>query len=262
MLAKLRDRRLLWPTAMTIAGLILLLGLGKWQLDRKAWKEGLIAAISARVDAPAISIEDAFKRVQQSEGQRWDGDALEYVHVRAAGTFDHTQERHVYEPTADGPGWLVFTPLYLKSEAGQSARADEPCADRIIVNRGWVPDALKDPVKRAGGQVTNPVEINGLLRKSMPAGFFTPAPDPARNMYYSRDVAAMFGACGAVKDRAFILDEAAETSVAGDWPRGGTTRLEIPNRHLEYAITWFGLAAALLAVFLAYAVPKLRSLAD
>ena len=258
MLAKLRDRRLLWPTAMTIAGLILLLGLGKWQLDRKAWKEGLIAAISARVDAPAISIEDAFKRVQQSEGQRWDGDALEYVHVRAAGTFDHAQERHVYEPTPDGPGWLVFTPLYLKSEEKGSSREQEPCAGRIIVNRGWVPDALKDPAKRAPGQVTGTVEIEGLARKSLPGGVFTPSPDPARNMWYSREVGVLFGTCGSTKDKPFILDAAAEPAAAGDWPRGGGTRLDIPNRHLEYAITWFGLAAALLAVFLAYAIQRLR----
>ncbi len=80
------------------------------------------------------------------------------------------------------------------------------------------------------------------------------------NLWYWRDLDGLFQAAFGAGDRVsrapFFVD--AEAPAPGGWPKGGATRLELPNRHLEYAITWFGLAAALAAVFAAYAVPRLR----
>ena len=70
----------------------------------------------------------------------------------------------------------------------------------------------------------------------------------------------MTDALGSPEDRArvlpFFVDAEAEPAPPGGWPRGGVTRLELPNRHLEYALTWYGLAAALVGVFLAFAAAR------
>jgi surfeit locus 1 family protein len=56
----------------------------------------------------------------------------------------------------------------------------------------------------------------------------------------------------------FIVDAELDPGLPGGFPKGGVTRLELPNRHLEYALTWYGLAAALVAVFAAFAVTRWR----
>jgi surfeit locus 1 family protein len=94
----------------------------------------------------------------------------------------------------------------------------------------------------------------------MPAakGFFTPDNDAGSNVWYWRDLnglmASAFGDSGPAAVPLFLE---AEAPAPGGWPKGGATLVELPNRHLEYAITWFGLAFALAAVFAAYAVPRL-----
>lgn len=261
MLSELRAKGLLWPAVMTLLGVAFLIALGNWQRRRLAWKEGLIAAIAERAHAPAVPVEEALARARVPGLQdRWKPDAVEYLHAHALGKFDHAQERYIYEPRDEGPGWLVIAPLYLQSERNIGYRADPgPCAGRIIVNRGWVPDALKDPASRSAGQVAGDVDVEGLLRQSMPGGMFTPKGDPKRNTYYARNVAELYGAsCGYLQDRPFILDAAAGPPNPGGWPKGGVTRLELPNRHLEYALTWYGLAAALIGVFAAFAVTRWR----
>lgn len=258
MLSTLKAKGLLWPALATLLGVAILVSLGNWQMRRLAWKEGLIAAIAERTHAPAVPAEEALGKIRK--GEQWDFDAAEYLHVHALGTFDHALERFVYEPREEGPGWLVLTPLRLKSEENVGYRADPgPCAGRIIVNRGWVPDALKDPAARAAGQVTGDVDVEGLLRQSTPGGTFTPKGDAKSNTYYARDVVELYGAsCRNIKDWPFVLDAAAEPANPGGWPKGGTTRLELPNRHLEYALTWYGLAATLVGVAIAFAVARWR----
>lgn len=261
MLSELRARGLLWPAAATVAGVVFLIALGNWQMRRLAWKEGLVAAIAERAHAPALPIEEALMRATvPGLERRWNLDAVEYQHVHALGKFDHAQERYVYEPREEGPGWLVFTPLYLKSESNIEYRANPGlCAGRVIVNRGWAPDALKDPASRPAGQVEGDVDVEGLLRQSTPGGMFTPKGDPKLNTFYARDVVELYGtACHPIKDRPLIIDAAAEPPNPGGWPKGGVTRLELPNRHLEYALTWYGLAAALVGVFAAFTVTRWR----
>ncbi|MCK9910167.1 hypothetical protein MXD81_13565, partial [Microbacteriaceae bacterium K1510] len=90
---------------------------------------------------------------------------------------------------------------------------------------------------------------------------FIPANDAGRNIWYWRDIDAMASVAAgpdAARVRRFIVDAEAEPAPPGGWPRGGVTRLTLPNRHLEYALTWYGLAAALVAVFIAFAVTRWR----
>ena len=240
MLSKLRAKGLLWPAAMTLLGVAMLIGLGNWQMRRLAWKEGLIAAIAERAHADPIPLVDAERR---------SGD-IEYMRVKAAGKLlnDHELDFYAFDEQA-GPGWHIVVPLQL-ADGGI-----------VFVNRGFVPDELKDAAKRKEGQPTGEVEIVGLARKPETPGAFTPANDATKNVWYWRDVAAMAAAALAPDTPRvvpFVIDAELEPRMPGGWPKGGVTRLELPNRHLEYALTWYGLAAAFVSVFAAFAVTRWR----
>jgi surfeit locus 1 family protein len=240
MLSTLREKRLLWPGVATLTGVAILIALGNWQIRRLAWKEGLIAAIAERTHAQPVSIADA---------EHHDED-IEYLRVKARGKFLNDKELHLYAlDEKDGVGWHVLAPLQLTDGAV------------VFVNRGFVPDELKDAAKRKEGEPDGEVEIVGLVRKPEVAGAFTPANDAGKNVWYWRDLPAMGAAAlGSEKARLipFVIDAELEPRNPGGWPRGGVTRLELPNRHLEYALTWYGLAAALIGVFAAFAATRWR----
>lgn len=241
MLRTLREKRLIWPGVATLIGVLFLVALGTWQMQRLAWKEGLVAAIEARAHAAPVSLAAAEQRAAQ-------GDDVEYTRVKLDGTFDHDHELHLYALDESGaPGFNVITPLRA---------ADGSIA---LVNRGFVTNELKDPARRAAGQLAGEVSVTGLLRHADQQGAFIPNNDPTHNTWYWRDIGAMAAAAGgadAGRVHRFIVDAEAEPASPGGWPRGGVTRLTLPNRHLEYALTWYGLAAALVGVFIAFAVTR------
>lgn len=243
MLRRFLDARLVWLTLCSLAAFAVLVGLGTWQLQRKAWKDGLVAAIAARSAAEPMSLDQALGLIGR-------GDSAEYLRVRVRGVFEHAAERHVFATGPQGPGWLVFTPMVVPVGGGTRL---------LLVNRGWVADVLKAPQTRPTGQVTAETDVVGLLRRSEEPGWFTPDADPGRNMWYLRDIDTLMpqsqGGMGRIP---FILDAEAAPGNPGGWPRGGATNLKLPNRHLEYALTWFGLAATLVGVYLAFAARRLR----
>lgn len=236
--------RLVWPTVCTLGALAVLIGLGTWQMQRKAWKEGLIDAIAQRVAADPVPLDTA--------ARRWtDGEDLEYLRVTARGRYRHDKERLLYAPGKAGPGFHVFTPL--ETAGGRY----------LFVNRGFVPDALKDPAARSAGKPEGEVQVTGLLRGPAEQGWFVPANDPARNLWFWRDLDGMAASVlGPSQARVlpFFLDEQSRDPArpSGPWPRPGVTHLDLPNRHLEYALTWYGLAGTLIAVYLAFALGRLR----
>jgi len=254
-LQKLRQAELVWPTLAALAVLAVLVGLGTWQLERKRWKEDLLAKIAARVHAdpiPLIGSNGVLPTII--------GDHLDYLHVAATGRFHHDKERYLYAPTSMGLGWHVYTPLeFLPGHA-------------VWINRGFVPDAKKTPATRPEGQVPGEVEVRGLVR--LPAGKapFAPRNDAAQNTWYWPDLPAMTTAAfpegpqkapgGPQKTDALlflVIDADARPQPPGGLPRGGVTRLQLPNRHLEYALTWYGLALTLVGVYLAFAINRLQA---
>jgi surfeit locus 1 family protein len=252
MLQRLHKAGLIWPTLAALVGLAVLIGLGTWQMERKRWKEDLIAKIAARVHADPVPIP--------TEG-RSAGKDLEYLRVATRGRFRHDKERYLYAPTSGGLGWHVYTPLELDPQ-------------RIVwINRGWVPDARKAPEARAEGQVLGDVEVRGLVRLQMRPGWFAAQNDPARNLWYWPDIAAMTASTfpdGQQKAAGgpprpdwlpLVIEADAKPEPPGGLPRGGVTRLELPNRHLEYALTWYGLAATLAGVYFAFTISRLRAVA-
>jgi surfeit locus 1 family protein len=238
-------RGLLVPALFTLVGVVLLIGFGVWQLERKAWKEALIAAIARRMNAPPVPLPPL---------QRWtslDAARDEFTRVTFPAAFEHDQEALVFagasafRPDVSGTGYWVFTPARLSDGA------------RVVVNRGFVPEANKDPATRAAGLVTGPVEIVGVLRWPEHAGAFTPAGDPARNLWFARDQFAIAAAKGWSNVAPFYVELEAPPPPGG-LPLPGKLVVNLPNNHLQYAITWFGLAAVLAAVFAAFARARRR----
>ena len=245
-LTRWRQAGLVWPSVLALAGFAVLIGLGSWQMSRKAWKEGLIAQIGARVHAAPVPLSEALR-------QWHDKGDVEYLHVRVSGRFLHARERHVFAVDERlGPGFYVYTPL----ETGKR--------QLVLVNRGFVPSPLKEPAARPASQIEAEVTLAGLVRRPMPRGPFTPASEPARNMFYWPDypnmlASALEAGSADLTPVPFFIEADAEPANEGGFPRGGVTRLNLPNRHLEYALTWYGLALALIGVFAAFARTRLRS---
>lgn len=237
-------RTLLWPGLAALVALAILLGLGTWQLQRLAWKNDLVARIEARAhgEPGAISPESAWDRFSAGEE--------EYRRVRLTGTFLHDREALVHglmSASRGQPvqGFYVLTPLRLVD------------GSHVIVNRGFVPTELRDPASRAAGQVPGEATVTGLVRAPEARAPFVPENEPARDRWFTRDPAAIATARGLARVAPFLVDADA-TPVPGGWPRGGQTALRLTNNHLQYAVTWFGIALTLVGVFAAFAWRRLR----
>ena len=239
-----RKRPLILPGLATLIALAILVGLGTWQLQRKAWKEDLIAQIEARAygDPGAITPE--------AEWGAWRADRDEYRKVRLTGTFLHRFETPVYglapaQRGAPAQGYYLMTPLRL---------ADGPI---VMINRGFIPNEMRDPASRPQSRPEGTVTVTGLVRAPEARNTFTPADDPARNAWFARDPQAIARAHNLDRVAPFYVDADA-TPNPGGWPRGGLTRLSLPNDHLQYALTWFGIALTLIGVFGAFAWRRLK----
>lgn len=214
---------------------LILLALGTWQVQRLYWKEGLLETIDQRthsVPRPLAEVEKEFTAT---------GD-VDYTPVTVTGTFLHQGERHFYTTWDGEAGFNVYTPLALD---------DGPF---ILINRGFVPYDLKDAAKRAKGQVTGKVTITGLARNPLPAkpSMMLPDNDVAKNIFYWKDRDVMAASAGLPAGAALvpIFIDADKTPNPGGLPVGGVTIIDLPNSHLQYAMTWYGLAAALAAVLI------------
>lgn len=244
MLSTLRHAKLIWPTLAALAALVVLIGLGTWQLERKRWKEDLLAKIATRVEADPVPLARA-AQVARSGGD------VEYLHATATGRFLHDKERYLYAPTTTGLGWHVYTPLEIAPGAV------------VWVNRGLVREASKAPGTRAAGQVAGATEVKGVVRGPARITLFTPQNDTAGNLWYWPDIPALtasaFPPGSGITALPFTIDADARPPPPGGLPKGGVTRIALSNRHLEYAVTWYGLALTLIGVYLAFAISRVRA---
>ena len=216
---------------------VLLLGLGTWQVQRLHWKEGILQTIDQRMHAAPVSLSEVEARFAST------GD-VDYVPVTVTGTFVHEGERHFFSTWQGASGFDVYTPLHL---------AD---GRYLLVNRGFVPYELKDAAKRPKGQVTGEVTITGLARNPLTEkpSRMIPDNDPAKNIFYwkDRDVMAATAGLPAGYKLVPIFVDANNAPNPGGLPVGGVTIIDLPNNHLQYAVTWYGLAAALAGVLLVW----------
>ena len=228
-------RRIVVALVLGLAGIAILLALGTWQVQRLHWKEAILQTIDQRMHAAPQPLADVEKKFA-AEGD------VDYVPVTVTGTFLHEAERHFFATWQGQSGFDVFTPLKL--DDGRF----------VFVNRGIVPYDVKDPAKRPEGQVAGIVTLTGLARNPLtekPSGML-PDNDPAKNIFYWKDRDAMAASAGlpAGYQMVPIFVDADATPNPGHLPMGGVTLIDLPNNHLQYAITWYGLAAALAGVLL------------
>jgi surfeit locus 1 family protein len=225
-------RPLLWPTVFSLPMLLICLALGAWQIERLFWKQDLIAQRQAAVAAAPAPLP---KNLAEAR-------AMEFRHVSDEGVFLNDKEIFLGAASeGGGQGYQILTPLL------------EPGGRVVFVNRGYIPSELKDPAKRAIGQSAGTVRVEGLLRLP-PAGrpnWFLPDNRPDLNYWFWVDLPAMSAADKLDRVAPFYIDADA-TPNSGGWPKGGVTRLTLPNNHLQYAITWFSLAVVLTVIYVLY----------
>ena len=230
-------------TVLALIALAVLVGLGTWQLQRLAFKDQLIARIEARTRGAPLSLGDLLAKWQ------CDGD-IEYLRVHVSGQFLHNMERHLYAVFEGQPGWYVLTPLELNN------------GTVVFVNRGFVPDKAKAQDQRRDGLTTGSQEVLGLVR--VPSGqknWFAPDNDTSRNQWFWFDLQNMTASVSnklKVSVLPFVIEAERQDNVSR-WPQGGVTRLSLPNRHFEYALTWYGIALGLIGVYAFFVRSRLRS---
>lgn len=219
----------LLPTLVTLPLVLVCLGLGFWQIQRLHWKEGLIAQREAALAATPVPAPQTIDEAR----------ALEFHRVTAEGVFLHDREILRISPgPTGGSGFEVMTPL---------RQAD----GRIVfIDRGFVPTALRDQEKRAAGNPAGVVRVTGLLRlpPERKPSWFLPDNQPDRNFWFWVELPAM-AAADRLADVAPFYIEADASPNPGGWPKGRGTLEPLPNDHLQYAITWFALAAIGLVVY-------------
>ena len=220
------------PKLTVAVGLLFvaLMSLGMWQVQRLHWKLGLIAEVNRNLAAAPLSLDGALAM----------GAKAQYHRVALTGRFDNSHESYVFTTGPDGtPVYHVVTPFLVAD-----GRA-------LMVDRGYVPLTLLDPEARAAGEIAGLQHLVGVWRMPDAAGWFTPPPDLGKRVWYNRDVAAMARQSG-LRLVAPVIVEADAKPNPGGWPKGGQTIVHFRNEHLQYAITWFALAAGLVLVYLAY----------
>jgi surfeit locus 1 family protein len=227
----------LWPSLFWFVLFAILMALGSWQVHRLHWKEGLIAQRQAAIAGPSIPLPATLAAARD----------LEFHHVRLEGTFRNRAELYRHAIAADGTaGFHVVTPFVLSS--GRT----------IFVDRGFVPEDRRDPATRAAGQLAGPVTVTGLLRlPEGPSSWFIPANEPKRNLWFSIDLPAMAAAAAVADPLPFYVDADA-TPVPGGLPIGGQTYAKLPNDHLQYALTWYGLAALVPIYYVLFIRARLK----
>jgi len=220
-----RARALLRPALLALPVLLALIGLGTWQLQRLAWKTELLARIAAAEAAPPVPLTAAPEP---------------FAKVAATGRFDHGREALLgIEVRGGALGARLLTPLLREG------------AEPVLVDRGWVPLEGGGPVARPEG----PVEVTGYVRPGERAGLFAAADDVAGRRFYTFDPAAIGAALGLPAVAPFGLVALGE---AAGLPEPARALPRPSNNHLGYAITWYGLAAALAGVFLVWARRRLK----
>lgn len=221
-------------SALVLAALV---ALGSWQVKRLHWKEDLLARINERIAAEPVDLPE-MERIYAETGD------VEYRPVRVRGSFVHEGERHFFATWQGQSGYFVHTPLQL---------AD---GRYIFINRGFVPFDRKEKEDRPESLTVGGVRITGLARKA-PAekpSSIVPDNDIAKNIFYWKDMGAMAETSGLPEGSVFLpfYVDADKSPNPGGLPVGGVTLIDLPNNHLQYAVTWYGLAVALCGVLLVW----------
>jgi surfeit locus 1 family protein len=220
------------PLIAVVVGCAILLSLGVWQVKRLAWKEGLLARIAALQVAPSEPLDVVLHRLG-GLGE------VDFVRVQAScPTLQQTPTLRLYSILDGVMGYRLITACPIAAGPYRS----------LLVDRGFVPNEQAAAAAAPQGPIAGP--IVGVLRKPEPHNWLTPVNDPARGDWRARDLPAMAASLKAPKPApVFLMLEQPAAPAPGPVPAAVPT--DIPNNHLGYALTWFGLAAGLVGMYVA-----------
>ena len=228
-------------TALMVA---LCVGLGIWQLQRRAEKHALIAALTERLATPPGALPSA------SQWSALTPDRDEFRRVSFAATYDSSADAMVYSSGSavrediSGPGTWAFVPARL------------PGGETVVINAGFVQNTMQDRAQqdRAVAQLITgaAVQLTGYIRFPEAAGTLTPSENIAKRLWFTRDHQAMARALGWAEAgrpvAPFYVDLEAPAPASGT-PKPGPLQVHLKDDHLQYAITWFALACAMVIAF-------------
>ncbi|MEM6662194.1 MAG: SURF1 family protein [Pseudomonadota bacterium] len=214
------------PIIIGVVGCAILIALGTWQVQRLAWKKGVIAGIEERLAADPVAVPDA---VSEAEHHR--------LRVTAQGRMGKRELHVLTSIKRIGPGFRVVVPMELGDDAEGTGRW-------IMVDLGFVPERLKKPMTRTDSvrwrKRLYHDRVTGLLYWPEDVDSFTPDPDIDGNLWFARDIGRMAEVLET--DPVLLIAEAHPDSAEGaKWPLPRPPGVDVPNRHLEYALTWYGL---------------------
>ena len=226
----MKFRPFLWLTIVTLPALLVLIGLGSWQLQRLQWKNDLIASFETRSAADAIAIPAANAKL----------DDLEFSSLALDGVFQHGQETLLTGRTYEGnAGFHIITPFILENN------------EIIYINRGWVPKKYADKKTRKFSLLEENVKVVGLVRLPQKKGYFVPENEPENGFWFTIIPEELNRHLNIIGENKFYIDELnIDEKLKLPMPANG--KVQVPNNHLQYAITWYSLALGLLIVYFAW----------
>jgi len=224
-------------TLLTVA---LLVGLGVWQLQRRVEKHALIAHLTERLAAAPDALP------QPSQWNALTPATDEFRRVRFAASYEARPDAMVYSSGSavrediSGPGTWAFLPARL------------PDGATVVINAGFVQNTMQDRAQedRAVTRLITgqPVTLTGYIRFPESAGTLTPPENLTKRLWFTRDHLVMAKALGWGEVAPFYIDLEAPVPESGI-PKPGPLDVHLKDDHLQYAITWFGLAGAVLIAF-------------
>ena len=218
----------LWASVAAAIAVLILIGLGSWQLDRRVWKSQVIETRTQRITAPAVTFLDI-----------GDVEAAEYRPIRVTGRYRADDSIKLLSRTRAGKvGFHVITPFEI--DGGLRF---------VLVDRGWVPiDRDPDIAVAPDGLI----EIEGFVRRFEIPNRFTPDNDPAAGDWFYLDGDQLASALKLDAVAPFYVQLAPDAAAPGVYPQGDVPNVALRNPHLQYAITWYALALVLLVIYVIF----------
>jgi surfeit locus 1 family protein len=227
----------------TLVMVAVFVGLGVWQLQRRVEKHALIAALTERLAASPGALPPP------AQWRTLTPAADEFRRVRFAATYASAPDAMVYSSGSavrddiSGPGTWAFVPARLST------------GETVVINTGFVQNTMQDREQQDRAVkplVTGaPVELTGYLRFPESAGALTPAENPTKRLWFTRDHLAMAHALGWGEVAPFYIDLEQPVPTNGI-PKPGPFDVHLKDDHMQYAITWFTLAGAVVIAFIVW----------
>jgi cytochrome oxidase assembly protein ShyY1 len=236
----MRRRSVAGFAIFTLVMVALFVGLGAWQLQRRTEKHALIAALTERLAAPSGALPSPAQWSALTPATD------EFRRVSFAATYDSRPDAMVYSSGSavrediSGPGTWAFLPARL------------PSGESVVINAGFVQNTMQDRAQQdraVAPLITHqPVTLTGYIRFPETAGTLTPSENIAKRLWFTRDHLAMARALGWEQVAPFYVDLEQPFPASGV-PKPAPLEVHLKDDHLQYAITWFGLAGAVVIAF-------------